>query len=54
MKQPKKKFITEDFYYCKRCDISSEHGKRMCPCPRGGCEAEVVGKKITTIEIILD
>jgi hypothetical protein len=51
MKQPQTKIITEDYYECKRCNISSEHETRMCPCPRGGCEAEVKGKKVTTIEI---
>ena len=45
---------TEDYWECGRCDITSEHPDRMCPCPRGGCEAEVVGAKITTILIVID
>ena len=54
MEQPKKKIIEEDCYECKRCDISSEHENRLCPCPRGGCEAEIVGKKLIITRIILD
>jgi hypothetical protein len=54
MKQPKSKVITEDYFECKLCNISSETKGRMCPCPRGGCEAEIVGKKLTITRIILD
>lgn len=51
MDKIKEKSEVSDYYECDRCDINSEHENRMCPCPRGGCEAEVVGKKkvVTTI-----
>jgi hypothetical protein len=48
----------EDYYECDRCeaDNSTEKAnslnKRYCPCPRGSCEAELVGKVITTIKVI--
>jgi hypothetical protein len=48
----KKEIKKEDYYECKRCDINSL-GLRMCPCPRGGCEAEVVGEKITTVQVVI-
>ena len=38
---------------CIRCEITSETEGRMCPCPRGGCEAEIIGTKIPTKEIKL-
>ena len=38
-----------DLYYCPRCDINSQ-SKEWCPCPRGSCEAEIIGEvKTTTI-----
>lgn len=33
----------QDLYHCSRCSISTFTKDRMCPCPRGGCDAEVVG-----------
>lgn len=46
----KEKIKRVDVYYCDRCNISSDTSRRMCPCPRGGCDAEVVAKRmITTI-----
>ncbi len=44
----------EDIYGCEICEITSQIKGRMCPCPRGGCEAEIIGKKIVTTEIILN
>lgn len=35
---------TEDIWYCSRCEISSFTSGRMCPCPRGDCEAKVIGE----------
>lgn len=32
-------------YYCKRCDKDDNKKDSWVPCPRGGCEAEVVGHK---------
>lgn len=45
----------EEYWKCNRCRITSETKDRMCPCPRGGCEARLVGKIVTTTtkEIIL-
>ena len=43
---------TEDLYYCDRCNIDST-GKQMCPCPRGSCDAEVIGEIKTTVEVII-
>lgn len=43
-----------DYWVCKRCKITSADKKRMCPCPRGGCEAECVGKLVKTKEVILN
>lgn len=48
-----KKTKTEDYWVCTSCDINSL-GKRMCPCPRGSCEAEAVGKVVTTVEVFLN
>lgn len=42
------KVTKEDFYACPRCDINSGTKGRLCPCPRGGCEAIVVAEKIVT------
>lgn len=41
-----------ELYGCKRCgtDLTSEY----VPCPRGGCEAEVIGTRITTVTIKLN
>jgi len=41
----------ESYYECERCNITSETEGRMCPCPRGSCEAEAIGEKMTTIKI---
>jgi len=41
----------DDYYACTRCDINSLTKDRMCPCPRGGCEAKLVGS-IDTITIL--
>ena len=38
-----------DIYFCERCEISSLTERCMCPCPRGGCEAEIIGEIRTTI-----
>lgn len=38
------------YIVCSRCEIDNT-GKRMCPCPRGGCEAEEVGTITTSIQI---
>jgi hypothetical protein len=35
---------TIDVYECKSCEIDSLTGNRMCPCPRGSCDAVIVGK----------
>jgi hypothetical protein len=35
---------TIEVYECKSCEIDSLTEKRMCPCPRGGCDAVVIGK----------
>lgn len=43
-----------DIYGCSSCKITSETSGRMCPCPRGGCDAEIIGTKITTKEIKLN
>lgn len=46
--EPKTNVKTKDFWACERCKITSNTKGRMIPCPRGGCDAEVVG----TTEII--
>lgn len=50
MKLPTNKTKTQvkDFYSCDRCKINTNTSGRMCPCPRGGCEAEIIGKIKTT------
>lgn len=40
----------EDYWYCDRCKISSTTKERMCPCPRGSCEAYVKGVYTITKE----
>ncbi len=44
---------TADYVFgCNRCEITSINlDGRMCPCPRGGCEAEIIGEKIMTTQI---
>ena len=49
---PSKRTKTEGYYECPRCNINSL-GRQMCPCPRGSCEAELVGKVVTIVEVIL-
>ena len=51
----KSKTTRVPFYKCERCNINSNVGSRMCPCPRGSCEAICVGEVKTTVitEIIL-
>lgn len=41
--------VTEEYFECKRCNISSETQGRLCPCPRGSCEAMLTGEVVTTI-----
>lgn len=48
-----KKVEKTEIWGCDRCKITSESKDRMCPCPRGGCDAEIIGEKIVTTEIIL-
>ncbi len=44
------KIKSDDYYTCKTCEINSETKGRMCPCPRGSCEAIITGTiKTTTI-----
>ena len=49
----------EDYYECNRCeadnstDKANSLNKRYCPCPRFGCEAEIKGEVITTVEVKL-
>lgn len=44
---------TEEIWACERCKITHQNKKQMCPCPRAGCEAEVVGQKVNIITIEL-
>jgi hypothetical protein len=39
------------YVYCDRCKIDNNGNDRMCPCPRGSCEAEIIGTIITTVEV---
>ncbi len=41
------KSYEEEYWWCDRCEID-DTGDRMCPCPRGYCEAEPIGKIIIT------
>lgn len=54
--KPKEKSKTKtiDIYGCSRCKINevSDPG-RMCPCPRGGCEAIIVAEKTTSTQVKL-
>ena len=43
-----------DYYVCDRCEINTETEDRMCPCPRGSCDAVRVGEVIKTKTIVLD
>lgn len=47
----KNKHETENYFECERCNINSLTKDRICPCPRGSCEAEIVGEITTIIEI---
>lgn len=42
--------VIKDYYVCERCNRNS-HENEWCPCPRGSCEAELVGEIIVTIEL---
>lgn len=44
----------EEDYYCNRCKIDSFTKNRICPCPRGSCDAKIRGKVVTTVEVIVD
>ncbi len=48
-----KEIKKEDYWECGRCKITSSTKDRMCPCPRGSCEAEVIGEIIITREFVL-
>ena len=50
---PKVKTKKTDFYECKRCEITSDTKGRMCPCPRGSCEAAIIGTKIVQTSTLL-
>lgn len=39
----KTKGKTKDLYECPRCQINCMTKGDMCPCPRGRCEAAIVG-----------
>lgn len=55
MKKPKDIIKKRNYWHCPRCNISSNTKGRMIPCPRGGCEAILVGQttisEITTMYI---
>lgn len=48
----KDKVKNKDYFECERCEINSLTKGRMCPCPRGGCEAELKGKIVITTTLI--
>lgn len=50
-KKPTKR---KDYFECKRCEINTETVGRMCPCPRGSCEAVHKGTVIITRSIKLN
>lgn len=42
----------KDIWKCDSCEISSNTKGRMIPCPRGGCDALIVGKTtIVTVKV---
>lgn len=47
----KNKIKQTDYYECKSCKINSTTKGRMCPCPRGGCDARITGTLIITKEL---
>lgn len=48
-----KKENKKEYWSCDSCKINSNTRNRMIPCPRGSCEAEIVGEIITTKELKL-
>ena len=42
MKRPEEKIRLKEYWECDLCNINNT-AKRMCPCPRGGYEAENKG-----------
>lgn len=54
MRTPKTKITKIPYFECNRCNINTVTNGRMCPCPRGGCEAIKKGMVITTVEVKLD
>lgn len=52
MRKFKDKIVKDDYYTCGRCEINSLTEDRLCPCPRGGCEAIIAGT--LTITTTLD
>lgn len=50
--ETKLKTTNSKIFYCNRCEIDSL-GSRMCPCPRGGCDAKVVGLKTVKTKTII-
>mgnify|MGYP003657171248 CR=1 FL=1 len=42
---------TDNYWWCDRCERDNS-GSEMCPCPRGSCEAYIMGtiNKETTID----
>ncbi|AGO48883.1 hypothetical protein N356_gp003 [Cellulophaga phage phi14:2] len=43
------KEITEELFGCTRCGNEVTGQGNNIPCPRGGCEAKVIGVKVTRI-----
>ena len=43
-----KKIKKDDYYECLSCKINSTTKDRMCPCPRGNCDARITGTLIIT------
>lgn len=49
IKSPITKIKKADMYYCPRCNMDTlNKGTRWLPCPRGGCEAIILGQIKTT------
>ena len=48
------KIKKKDFYYCGRCKIDSLTKGSMCPCPRGSCEAAIIGTVIKETKTTID